>query len=318
MASLFSALQGAPRLLMEAELRPLQGERFQATGFPDLGPARYQLPDGTEMLLVESAQSVANRLEEVCWDHQRDDLVEALEGLPYVRVVRPAGGGGSGLLTNSVLEAHRLNSPYILSGKDKTLSEALQQELQTEEEGPVDLRRLAKVLFRCDPNALLHGIFLEKLDGRLRLPRLLSGFIEARNVLATESGGVKFDRVDPSGDAARGFGHVPFHRTEFTAERITAYFNLDLALLHSYGLAEDAVELVISLALYKIRRFLGAGLRLRTACDLEVKHGIRVTRPEGFEVPTEEELKQSLKTNIGACRAQKLFGPVLEVIWEKE
>ena len=53
----FAALQHAPRLLMEAKLKPLQGHRFQSTGFADLGPARYTLHDGTEMLLVESVQS---------------------------------------------------------------------------------------------------------------------------------------------------------------------------------------------------------------------------------------------------------------------
>jgi CRISPR-associated protein Csb1 len=74
----FSELQEVPRLLLEAELRPLQGDRFQPTGFADLGPARYQLPDGTEMLLVESAQSVANRLEAVCWDEATGQLSREL------------------------------------------------------------------------------------------------------------------------------------------------------------------------------------------------------------------------------------------------
>ena len=62
----YAKLNTAPRLLMQAELKPLQGERFQPTGFADLGVARYTLPDGTEMLLVESAQSVANRMELAC------------------------------------------------------------------------------------------------------------------------------------------------------------------------------------------------------------------------------------------------------------
>ena len=51
------------RILIEARLRPVQGERFQPTGFADLGAAVYELPSGTRMLLVESAQSIANRLE---------------------------------------------------------------------------------------------------------------------------------------------------------------------------------------------------------------------------------------------------------------
>ena len=52
-------LREAPRLLIEAELKPLQGTRFQPTAFPNLGAARYMGPDGTEMHLVESAQSMA-------------------------------------------------------------------------------------------------------------------------------------------------------------------------------------------------------------------------------------------------------------------
>jgi len=53
-------LAAAPRMLAEASLGPVQTDRFQPTGFPDLGAATYTLADGTEMLLVESAQSMAN------------------------------------------------------------------------------------------------------------------------------------------------------------------------------------------------------------------------------------------------------------------
>ena len=40
----FSSLAGAPRLLIEAKLRPVQGDRFQPTGFPNLGAATYKMP----------------------------------------------------------------------------------------------------------------------------------------------------------------------------------------------------------------------------------------------------------------------------------
>jgi CRISPR-associated protein Csb1 len=68
MALDFTKLEKEPRLLLEAKLKPLQGTRFQPTGFPNLGPATYDGPDGSRMLLVESAQSMANRMESVCWD----------------------------------------------------------------------------------------------------------------------------------------------------------------------------------------------------------------------------------------------------------
>jgi CRISPR-associated protein Csb1 len=34
----YEILKTAPRLLLEARLKPLQGHRFQPTGFADLGP----------------------------------------------------------------------------------------------------------------------------------------------------------------------------------------------------------------------------------------------------------------------------------------
>ena len=315
----YDALNDVPRLLMEARLRPLQGHRFQPTGFPDLGPACYTLPDGTEMLLVESAQSVANRMEAACWDEAADDLIPELKGLPYILVTN----GNGAALTNSILEAHRINSPYILEGKDRSVFDRLKADAAGLEIGPVKLRQLASLVFKYDPNAILHGVFLAKSDlasGRLRLSRALSGLIEAANVRVAESGGVKNDRVDPTGDTKRGFGNVPFQRTEFVAERSTAYFNLDLALLRGYGLGDDATKLLIALALFKIRRFLSTGLRLRTACDLTTDGDLLVTQPTGFVVPNEENLLAECRRLIDACGRQGLFAEprITTVKWEPE
>ncbi|MEX0610722.1 MAG: type I-U CRISPR-associated RAMP protein Csb1/Cas7u [Pirellulales bacterium] len=317
----FAKLSSTPRLLMESKLRPLQGDRFQPTGFADLGAARYIRPDGTEMLLVESAQSVANRLESACWHEANEDLLPELSGLPYIRVVRP----DKSVLTNSILEAHRINSPYILEGKDKTVFDMLKKEAAGLETGPVKLSVLARLVLKYDPNAVLHGVFLAKsglAGGRLRLARVLSGFVEASAVRVAESGGVKNDRVDPSGDAKQGFGNVPFHRSEFTAGDITAYFNLDLAQLRGYGMGEttEPGKLLITLALFKVRRFLSNGLRLRTACDLEPVGDVNVTRPDGFAIPSEEELLADCKQLISKCTAAGLFAKpsITDVRWEPE
>lgn len=312
----YNKLSQTPRLLMEAELKPLQGHRFQPTGFADLGPARYTLPDGTEMLLIESAQSVANRLEMACWDQVNDDLIGDLQGLPYLRVKR---AGSNGALTNSVLEAHRINSPYILEGQDQSVLSKLKQDAAGFEIGPVDISALARLILKYDPNAVIHGVFLAKSDlagGRLRLPRLLSGFIEASKVRPAESGGVKNDRVDPSGNTKQGFGNVPFHRTEFTGE-VKAYFNLDLALLRGYGLDETPTRLLITLSLFKVRRFLSTGLRLRTACDLEMKEqGLVVTRPEDFIVPDEADLLKECKDFIKKSKSYFANPAITEVEWK--
>ena len=311
----YATLDKVSRLLMEVTLAPLQGHRLQPTGFADLGPARYALPDGTEMLLVESVQSVANRMEMACWDAAQDDLIPELQGLPYIRVKKADGGA----LTNSVLEAHRINSPYILEGEDRNVFNLLKMEAAGMEIGPVDIRALARLILKYDPNAVIHGVFLAKKElagGRLRLPRLLSGFIEASHVTAAESGGVKNDRVNPAGDAKQGFGNVPFHRTEFVAQEIKACFNIDLALLRGYGLGADATKLLIALSLFKVRRFLSTGLRLRTACDLQVIGTPTVTRPSGFTIPDEDALLKECARLVALCKPLFANPPITEVEWK--
>ena len=300
-----SALANAPRLLLRARLKPLQGTRCQPPGFPDIGAAQYEGPDGTPTLLVESAQSMANRMEAVCWDKVADDWVTPLKGLSVIKVKDKTGQP----LTNSVLEAHRVNSPYILEGADKTIFDKLKSELADMEEGFVDPRKLARVLLSLDTNALLHGVFLAKKDlagGRLRLPRALSGFIEASGVRVAASGGVKNDSVNPSGDTSKGFGNVPFSRDEFVSPCIAAYFNLDLAQLRGYGFVPPVLELLVALALYKVRAFLETGLRLRTACDLECE-ALEVQRPSGFQMPTLDALAQALPGLIKAASAEAKF-----------
>lgn len=345
----YKALSSSPRLLLEAKLKPLQGHRFQPTGFADLGPARYTLPDDTEMLLVESAQSVANRMELACWDAAEHDLIADLRGLPYIRII----DANNGHLSNSLLEAHRINSEYVMkesrriirtNGQCKVAQKSFNEEFATEigyeKDGRVDWQRFYKGLFRYDANSLIHGCFLEEIGGRLRATRILSGFIEASGVASVESGGVKNNIVQP--ELKGGEGNVPFHRTEFVAKEIKAYFNLDLALLRGYGLATEEEgknvtewqnkeeksrgerpfvfstpeKLLVALSLFKVRRFLSTGLRLRTACDLQMDGDFTVTRPSGFAIPDEMQLLEECKTLIAACKSLFANPAITEVEWK--
>ncbi|MGZ5443262.1 MAG: type I-G CRISPR-associated RAMP protein Csb1/Cas7g [Thermoanaerobaculia bacterium] len=310
------ALATEPRLLAEAELVPAQGTRFQPTGFPNLGAATYRAAGGARMLLVESAQSMANRLEAVCWDEEEDKLVAELEGLPYVEAVLP-----NDTRTSSIIEAHRLNSPYIVNSPE---FEQIAKAIGFRQDAPFDRRKLATTLFRYDPNSLLHGIFLEKVGGVVRLPRALSAFIEASSVEEATSGGVKFDRVQPEtrdstpyGRAEEGYGNVPFARDEYTAESIKAFFNLDLALIRGYGLGAAAERMLILLALFKIAKFLEEGLRLRTACDLEAAPLV-VRKPQGFEFPALLDLRSAVKEAITAAASLFADPRKLVVRYEKK
>lgn len=271
-----SPLDSASRLLVEATLlvAPGSGGRFQPTGFPDLGPALYKGVRATaanaggngktetvDMLLVESVQSMANRLEEVCL--QGEDYNADCQGIPYVRVLD--GHRGNAFLTSSVREPHRLASPYVLGAKrnDAVYRDEMKAALQANKQRPVHIWRIVPAIFDRDPGCVLHGVFLEEIDGRIRLPRLVSAYIEASSPNQANSGGVYRGEVTAK-------DNIPYPRQEFTSSSITASFIFHLSTLKGYGLDEPKKRFLQAWALYKIDRFLHQYLRLRTACEFEV------------------------------------------------
>ena len=156
----FTALDTITRLLFTVELKPLQGDRFQPTGFPSLGAATYQSKDGSK-LLVESAQSMANRFETTCWNAAANRPADAVAGISHVTVTRKGA-----FLTDTMLEAHRLNSPYLLVNKqDTSFIDKLKKDLGGLEEGPIDRKRLAQVLLRYDVGSVTY-----RCDVRIRPP----------------------------------------------------------------------------------------------------------------------------------------------------
>lgn len=315
----WKTLEQAPRILLHSTLTPVAGRRFQPTGFADLGAAQYKLYDGTEMLLVESSQSVANRLEKTCLDGDGPDLASELKGLPYVAATLESSEPA--VRTSSLIEAHRIASPYFLL--NKAFKEKLAKEMEYNAKRPLNWKSIYATLFKYDPNSLVHGVFLSLLDGgRARVPRAVTGFIEAEDVRKAISGGVKNSPVDPKGElqvaeaeaSERGvYSNVPYSRIEYTAREITAYFNLDLALIRGFGLSEGAQRLLVSLALLKVRRFLSTHLRLRTACDF-VADKLIATNPEGFTTPDEAALLTMVQAGIAECKALFSDPPVTELI----
>jgi CRISPR-associated protein Csb1 len=315
----WTKIEKAPRILLVAELEPAQGPRFQPTGFADLGAAQFTRPDGKEMLLVESAQSVANRLEKTCLDGDGPDLAAELKGLPYVAAT--LSGVDDPVRTSSLAEAHRIGSPYFLH--NKAFKEKLAKEMKYNPKRPLAWKAIYATLFKYDPNSLLHGVFLSLLEGgRVRAPRAVTGFIEAEDVRKVISGGVKNSPVDPKGElqvaeAEAGekgvYSNVPYSRVEYTAGKIRAYFNIDLALIRGYGLPEQAYRLLVGLALLKVRRFLESHLRLRTACDFRLAGDVQATAPAGFVVVDEAELLGSVQASIAECKWLFAEEPVTEL-----
>ena len=295
------------RTVLEADLAPLAGALFQPTGFPDLGPAEF----GDHALLVESAQSMANWLEGTTWDNARADQVAELGGLPYVRVVSPDGA----FLSASRLEAHRLASAYMMDGKIDGVEgrDWLVERLGLVKGRPLDYRAVARACFKLDPVSLVHGVFFaqQKWPWQPKIARAVTSFIEASGARPAVSGGVKRDVVineaEP-GATAKGYGTVPHHRVEYTAEKITAYFTVDHAQFRSYGLSKPATALLEALADFEIATLLDRGLRLRTRCDLVVSE-IRGERPDAGEAA------QRVEKFAADCAAE--LGPVTLVEWSR-
>ncbi|MEU8263221.1 type I-U CRISPR-associated RAMP protein Csb1/Cas7u [Micromonospora sp. NPDC048999] len=296
------------RTVLKVELRPLLGSRFQPTGFPDLGAAEFDSNEG-RALLVESAQSMANRLEATTWDDARTDQVEALAGLPYVKVV----DGSGAFLSSSRLEAHRLASAYVMAGTiDGVKGEDwMRDRLGLQAGRPLDHRALARACFALDPLSLVHGVFYARKawPWQPKVARAVTSFIEAYDVRPVVSGGVKRDVVNNEGKGgatAEGYGTVPHHRVEYTAGRITAYFSIDHAQLRSYGLSEAGTALLTALIDFEIGSLLDGGLRLRTACDLDVV-AVLGERPDAVEAA------DRVAKLIGECGDE--LAPITTATW---
>jgi CRISPR-associated protein Csb1 len=318
------------RLLFDVDLRPAQGSRFAPTGFPDLGAALFERPidDGSweECLLVESAQSMANRLEGTLWNDADDAPAEAIAALPYVRVIDPEGT----YVTSSRTESHRLVSPYVRNARvgDETVRDLLVRRLDLVEDSPLDYRAMARTIFTLDPLVLAHGVFFagkggKEFPGQPKFARVVTGFIEASDVRRADSGGVKRDHVShlqsaSGGDSSEGFGSIPFARTEWTARRITASFNIDLAQVRSYALPDDAASLLVALTQLEIATLLAGSLRLRTNCDLEVASDAVASR-DGQALPDVATLESRVSELIDRCLDAGLLGDgAITATWTKD
>src|ERR1022692_2190773 len=169
------------RVIITANLTLANGAFLQPTGFPDIGPCIYTDSNGKRRCLVESEQSMANRLEAVCMKSP-GYWVKDLKDLPVIEV-RDANNL---LLATNLTEPHRIASSYVMEGK---LNGSDVKTMLTGKLGlygdnganwPLDKRdTLEKLIFALDPAALLHGFqFVQWKFVGLRQTRLLSARLE--------------------------------------------------------------------------------------------------------------------------------------------
>lgn len=294
---MIDGLDHEPRLVIDAQLEPVAGSTFQPTGFPDLGAATFQRPGGPPSVLVESVQSMTNRLEEIGWDAAAKAPVETVARLPYVRV-ESAGGA---FLTSSRLEPHRLAAAYVRDAQIDGVSgrELVTARLGLQKERPLDWQQIYRAIFHLDPFCLVHGVFFsdQAWHGNPKVRRAVSAVVEAHDAAPVISGGLKRDDVSfTTGEgrgAEEGYGFVPFGRTEYTAREILLTVVVDLAQIRGYGLGEEATRFLTQVALWEVAALLARPLRLRTACDLATV-SLEVRRPSGFALPDADALAREI------------------------
>lgn len=313
---MIEGLKGEPRVILKAKLEPTAGSTFQPTGFPDLGPAEFTRPiqngEGAQSaLLVESVQSMANRLEDNGWDKTSQKPAEALSGLPYIEVC----DGDGNFLTSSRLEPHRLAGAYIRGGtiEGKGGDDWLFDQVGLAKERPRDWLALYASLFRLDPLCLIHGVFFSSKRwnevGNPKVRRAVTVVIEAHGVQPVVSGGVKRDDVNPTKGENRGssdgFGFIPFGRTEYTAREIELSAVIDLEQIRGYGLGDKETDLLTAIGLWELRLLLDRPLRLRTACDLELAGDPETGRPAGWTLPSATDLEGEIAAVKGGLDSAK-------------
>ncbi len=308
------------RTIVNIPVTPIIGSSFQPTGFPDIGAATFDRPtvDGqTEpCVLVESTQSMANRLEGTLWDDATNSPHPAIEGLPWVRVTDPDGS----YLTGSRTEAHRLASAFVREATiDGTpVADVMLEKFALKADTPHAPRDIAAAIFALDPLCLLHGVFfaLKGWPGQPKIARAITGVVEAHGVTPVVSGGVKTDHVrhslgEAEGGTSEGYGMVPYTRTDYTAREIVASFAIDHNQIRAYGLPPEATALLETLALWEIRTLAENGMRFRTACDLTPVDNTMLDRV----VPSVDDLAARIETGMAATASMFDTAGPTDAVW---
>lgn len=285
------------RIFITAELEPsTDGALVQPTGFPDLGPVLYPDPSGKNGLLclIESEASMANRLEEVCFQNKYEGtFLDTFRGIPYLRVEE-----NNTFTTASTLDGHRFASDFLagrkaLFEKDKgtmELAEYIKNRLEMSGDGttmPIaNIPNMFPLVMELDTMSLIHGFQISnkklKFVG-LRMPRALTASIVAFGCERVTVPGVKFNVGQVESDS----GQAIFQKQRITAKKIEVRFSIDIGLLTSLRLVfsdtqndqKDEVEktrrqLLIAIALWKVAAFLDLlkiEYSLRTECKLHLK-----------------------------------------------
>ncbi len=317
--SILDQLYGEDHVVITASLKLATGRFLQPTGFPDIDACIYRDKDGRRWCLVESEQSMSNRLEAVCMKSP-GVWVDDLKGLPVIAVKTKAGD----LLATNLTEPHRIASSYILEGKraaNGDMRPLLEAKLGLQNGGdfwPMDRRAdLERLVFALDPAALLHGFqFVQWKFVGLRQTRLVHARLEAELADDPEVhyGMVKWDPIEPEStrEERANKGQSIAAKSRIVPKNIIATLEIDVLGLKSLSLEEDRKKFLLGLALWKIGAFLankpsfdprsratGPSLRLRADCYLTCDGSISWSGNSSKGTTSTEELLGAKPSGLG-------------------
>lgn len=316
----FTVPEGCRRILITAELEPsTAGALVQPTGFPDLGPVLYPDPSGENGLLclVESEASMANRLEEVCFQNKYEGtFLDALKGIPYLRVEE-----NNAFTTASTIDGHRFASDFLAGRKASFENDTAPIELAEYIKGRLDMSADGKTMpianvpnmfplvMELDTMSLIHGFQISNKKISfvgLRMPRALTASIVAFGCERVTVPGVKFN----VGQVESESGQAIFQKQRITAKKIEARFSVDIGLLASLrlvfpdtqndGVESSRLQLLIAIALWKIASFLQLlkiEYSLRTECKLRLKGNPTYKAEVGASPPSDEFVYAGIKND---------------------
>lgn len=275
---------------------------FVPAGFVDVGHSTVRdAQTGKTLVIVDSVQSIANHLEATIVA-QPGQVIAGLEAMPFLRLTITDPRGRT-RVTSSLELPHRLASGWFCrSAALKPFQEELARRILDD--------GIAAATFHYCPNSLLHGVFYSQLAGLdpnvAKTPRLLTAEVVARGAQSVADGGVAKDPLFPSGDgfdveglvgekasaAEVGAGFIPFRHQAFIAEEIELAVYLAEGRIDRLPLPEEARELLVQLARYKVARLLAQPLDLRAHCIFEATEvPVELADPAALLLVLQEKLK---------------------------
>lgn len=340
--------EGPVALIIKARLEPIgDQDRFQPAGFPEIGHVIYDAPrpngQREKICIVDSPASMANHLEAVCLAGPNEiELHQDLWGLPYVvcvtdrshtvennKIVLDPNDPHDKPVNTTLTEGHRLASDYFLEGR---IGEQRFRDVLRKEFGIIEVKKdktyfvhpenwwdIYKVIFKYDPNSLVHGVMFAR--EQIKIPRFLTAHLEAYGASRVGRSGVKFDRLGKTVS-----GQPIFPVDEETAHDICATFILDLARLRSLGRNNRGLEdkqkcLLLGLALWKIKKITDIPWRYRTQCYLKKAGGLEISLEGGPENQAHSanevfgfDIKKLIEDcNFGPDQVTRVYYPVNEL-----